>query len=346
MDPNTGPELLHAALCSLLTTYWDSIDEVGYLPHLPLNSLESENAARSNPTFPFILADGNSKLGIPLPILPQMFLSLKQILMIPSENKHSPCQIELLSRCMLIVNPGWYPNYSIRKKMVVAGQIDLKAELRVLDIIFFLPTTTKNSSAWFHRKWISKAIYESPECCLHPCDLVTHFNDEIQFAFKLANRASRNYYAWEFIYWNICQVICLQPGNSSQTIQSQFKETLGFIKQHISDSGAYHHLSMLIRLDMAHNSYLGHPPHYLGQGLSEIHRILETYPGPRQSAVNGLSNIVLFLMTKLDKYMWVSEIVQSEHRWAAKQLCVVDPDIDNSEFARLIQTFIINLQMK
>ncbi|KAI7902571.1 uncharacterized protein BX663DRAFT_551984 [Cokeromyces recurvatus] len=214
--------LLYNKLCAALNE--NEIDELGLLPLIPeINEIPIKNQKY----YPLIVVE--SKLGIAISSS-KILLKQSHEYFISLDDSNDK-EIEQVTRIMILLKPDNYTAMNRRKRLIISGYIDIKRELRLIELIFTIPRHAKSSFAWSHRQWILTNYYKTID--------ITH---ELKLCQTTSILYPRNYYAWTFRYW-ILSTFCDQT-----RIEQEYQEMLKWIELNISDFSGLQYLQQIMTL--------------------------------------------------------------------------------------------------
>ncbi|CAG8487218.1 2007_t:CDS:2 [Acaulospora morrowiae] len=222
-------------------------EEIGLLPY--------QSTETNSEIYPFLLIGTN--LGIPLETVREIFKFAYGIFMKIRQN-HVQNSSEITSsieetirllkqstRCLMLLNPDFHSAANTRKKLIADNFLDPIEELKLLDLILTFPKHTKNSTVWYHRKWvISKVI------SLDHSGHLTRWKNEILIARRVAELYPKNYYAWTYRHWIITQLSI----GAKQFLDEELEDMKTWIETNVSDHSGFHHRQRcLVKMSQLYN---------------------------------------------------------------------------------------------
>lgn len=163
---------------------------------------------------------------------------------IATETDVSNDSIDLITKCVLLINPNFASAWSKRKNLVV-NSVDLRPkELEFNRLI--LTKHFKCEQAYLHRRWLVKKIISS----YTNLEIEVFMSKEINFIIDyLSKRVKSNYYCWSYLNWLLGYLIDLKKGIDLKTLYlgylGKYEEIL---YRNPSDFCVYHFRLNLIRL--------------------------------------------------------------------------------------------------
>ncbi|KAI8049635.1 hypothetical protein BDF22DRAFT_697906 [Syncephalis plumigaleata] len=233
------------------------VDEIGIVPSaLPVNTDGNGGS--------FLCVD--NKLGIPNNLVPSLYGYARQRLW-QYEQRVEPCvlwpnyqatpnvptqlsspstinnneidvnnEIEMASRCLMLLQPENYTAINVRRRMLFKEKsLSLNNELHWTSVALTAPNGRKSGVGWHYRRSL----------LLHP--LIEWTPAVMERELKLTERAftlhQRNYYAWTQRAWLMEQasVAFANSASYTQLIDNEDEFTDGWTATHLSDSAAWHY---------------------------------------------------------------------------------------------------------
>lgn len=234
----------------------------------------------ANPYHPFILLPPH-QLAIPQSVLYLIYQHashrFSNILPIPNPSSishlHPPlysrsnpnqAQSSLLeiTRILLIQNPDHSTALSSRRNCIDRHPDlipnALSNELDLTQVILSIPSHSKSSGLWSHRRWALSRLYPfdpsthhspSSHLTIHrplsslPPDVLEH---EFELSLKCCDRYPRNYFAWFHRHWLVHQLIHSTGRDPNQEISVERARIFRFFRLHPRDHSCLNYIIFLI----------------------------------------------------------------------------------------------------
>ncbi|KAI9314646.1 hypothetical protein BX666DRAFT_1969064 [Dichotomocladium elegans] len=139
---------------------------------------------------------------------------------------------------MVLLKPDHYTAMNTRKRLILSKFIDLRDEIKLLNLIFTIPRHAKSATAWHHRQWIFTLVPE-----------LLDLNDEVAQCARTATLHIRNYHAWRYRGWLLDNFIA----TSQELIHCEYVWTRTWVEQNVSDHSGAHHLARVIAAGGGYN---------------------------------------------------------------------------------------------
>jgi len=166
----------------------------------------------------------HEKLGIGVHLVKAIFLEARALLKKPTNDDEA----ENASFAALVLNPDYFPAWTIRKDLVRNGFISESRELFVNAVI--LCRSSKEFEPWAHRRFLLRRI----ECTTKTREV------EVGLCSKAAAARGSNYYAWT-------HRIIIANSMSTDELLAENETVLQFLTLHVKDSSAWHYRRYLLQ---------------------------------------------------------------------------------------------------
>jgi protein prenyltransferase alpha subunit repeat containing protein 1 len=221
---------------------------------------------KPQPTFPFVLVEGN--LGIPKKILVGLYMTAIGI----SLHTSDVLEATAVSCVFILLNPSHQTALNTRKRLIQDGHIDPSKELIFTELLMRgSPDAGKQSIIWDHRRWCLRNIHgvmgpssislpglqhwaSSEEVERFPSLTSATIRHELSIIQRTCETYPRNYHAWS--QWNFMINVCYASIYTSDDgfqdffaiIVQEVARLRSWVDQHISDYSAMHQLCQAQKL--------------------------------------------------------------------------------------------------
>ena len=206
---------------------------------------------KSAPTYPFLFAEGN--LGVPQKALYKAYMVAVQAYLALRHESRKPSspslqqsnRLDCLTRVVLFANPAHQTALNSRKRLVQTHIVDPHWELNLSTSLLSCRECAKESIVWHHRRWLLRAIHETPHTA--GADSIPEtvplevFEAEFACASVACHVYPRNYHAWAHRHFCAKALVALPQSGAppnSNLLAKEYQRTLKWIETHVSDYSA------------------------------------------------------------------------------------------------------------
>lgn len=146
----------------------------------------------------------------------------------------------------LLINPNVTTFWNMRRELVRTGRLDARDELSLTRPVLY--NTPKSFEAFAYRSWLMPLILDVERVDVaHPPEPDTSplVSAELELAETCADRYASNYHAWS--YRRRLVTLCESRGLRHPSLESEWRSSLAWCRQHVSDHSAYSYRQFLLR---------------------------------------------------------------------------------------------------